>query len=106
MAFSGGEVKRRVKASEGGVLGEARVAVEQHLRLHQITVPRRRDQPLSRRRAPKRIPHLSLSLLSSQRPLSLSVYFCMCFVRKGWAKLGQLLANEVQKNRINKSEIG
>lgn len=57
MAFRGGKVERGVEAAEGGVAGEARVEFEQHLRLNQIAIPRRRHQPLTRRRAPERVPH-------------------------------------------------
>lgn len=59
MAFGGGEVERGVEPAEGGVAGEARVELEQHLRLNQIAIPRRRHQPLPRRRAPERVSHSS-----------------------------------------------
>lgn len=41
VAFSGGEMQRRIETAEGRVLGEARIAIEQHLRFHVITISRR-----------------------------------------------------------------
>lgn len=57
MAFGGGEVEGGVEAAEGGVLGEARVELEEHLGLDEIPVPGGGDQPLAGGRAPQRVPH-------------------------------------------------
>lgn len=120
MTFSCGKMKRRVETTKSRVLGETRVAIEQHLGLHKITIPGGGYQPLSGRRASKRISHLSRIiselLLSVYHSLSLSLnlsngnlpptLYSLCntmIFPSDWKKVGTRKKERKKKRKKEKS---
>ncbi|KAH0861366.1 hypothetical protein HID58_089627 [Brassica napus] len=65
VAFSGGEMQRRIETAEGRVLGEARIAIEQHLRFHTKERKTKEDETETQPDFP--ILPLSLAPLAPQR---------------------------------------
>lgn len=115
MTFSCGKMKRRVETTKSRVLGETRVAIEQHLGLHKITIPGGGYQPLSGRRASKRISHLSRIiselLLSVYHSLSLNLsngnlpptLYSLCntmIFPSDWKKVGTRKKERKKKKRV------
>jgi len=51
-------MKRRIKTTKSGVFSKIGITIQKHLRLHKVTVSRRRYQSLAGGRTSERISHL------------------------------------------------